>query len=245
MEHERFAEYGFSNAISPGYFDDHKKCDRQLIFGNKFAHPHQSLLRGCWSPPPFANWVSCIRLDLNLRSVTNQTLFIYHYVEARSLVLRYNYTSQDGDPGQPYFVMRSTLAGSLMLTGQISSSFVCCFFPACICHNLCLIGAWNLCTTRILRDWNSLFPPDGIVRMKALNIHEDEVWHKPSFFQSEKEKNQLDIWRQWPNKEEKSNSSKNVWVETQSILFWSTLSTCSVGLPVPSPKTFATGVKAL
>lgn len=28
MEHERSTEYGFSCAISPEYFDDHKKCDR-------------------------------------------------------------------------------------------------------------------------------------------------------------------------------------------------------------------------
>lgn len=38
-----------------------------------------------------------------------------------------------------------------MHTGQISLSFVCCS-PCLYMLNPCLIGAWNLCTTRILRD---------------------------------------------------------------------------------------------
>lgn len=58
-------------------------------------------------------------LDLNLRTVTNLTLFIYHYVKAKGLVLWYNYTTLDSDPSQSYFVMQSTLAGSSMHTGQI------------------------------------------------------------------------------------------------------------------------------
>lgn len=42
-------------------------------------------------------------MDSNLRSVTNQALFIYHYPKPRGLASRYNYTSQDSDLGQPRF----------------------------------------------------------------------------------------------------------------------------------------------
>lgn len=46
-----------------------------------------------------------------------------------------------------------------MHTGQISSSFVCFFLPACFCLSSCLIGAWNLCTTRIVREVGIKCPP--------------------------------------------------------------------------------------
>lgn len=36
--------------------------------------------------------------------MTNQTLFIYHYVKAESLVLWYNYTTRDSDPSLSNFV---------------------------------------------------------------------------------------------------------------------------------------------
>lgn len=70
--------------------------------------------------------------------------------------------------------MQSTLAGSLIL-GRFHWALSAVFFPACICLIPCLIGAWNLCTTRKRWEVWLKFPPDDAVSVKALNTHEDVV----------------------------------------------------------------------
>lgn len=173
-------------------------------------------------------------MDSNLRSVTNQALFIYHYPKPRGLASRYNYTSQDSDLGQPRF-------GNAKHFGKgppwILGRFHWALFLLCPCVYL----SEPVCETEMLRSFlkNSSF----IIRRLAHAF--------PTFFCLGKEAvRHLTTISQREVIGFKKKKKKNFWVKRQSILFrplnaiWWTLSTCSAGLPVPSPQTFATGVRA-
>lgn len=180
--------------------------------------------------------------ESKLRSVTNQTLFIYHYVEARGLVLRYNYTSQDSDLSQPRFAMQSSLAALWMHTGQTELCWLIFFFI--FFYFLCP------CLLRLLSYWSVKFMHDKNKLQREFD--EDFYFFQMAFFAAkcwcrtrrcEKTKT---TWRdndQTRNEQKLPSGNVIHFVEAKNAI-WSTLSTCSAGLPLPSEKTFATGVKA-